>query len=121
MDARFGSHAADQGEFVRVLGQIRHDASELVSGFGGNRSFGTLSRPIFGIQGIDVSHPSQHLQEDDILGLAEAAPRDGFHGGYLSKKIGQYRDAERGLGPTFAECAARDGIEFILKVHEDRS
>ena len=72
MHAGFGGHAADDRDLVRLLGEIFHRAAELEVGFRFDRRFRSLRRSVFWIKRVDVGHAADHLEEDDVLGFAEA-------------------------------------------------
>ena len=74
MNSDFGGHAADDGNLVCHLcgfGQVLRD---LIIGFGADCFSGPLTRAGLGIKGINMTHASFDLKEDDSLGLAESVP-----------------------------------------------
>jgi hypothetical protein len=72
MHAGLGTHAADDADLVGLLGEIFHRAAELEASFRFDGGFRSLRRPVFRIERVDVRHAADHLEEDDVLGLAEA-------------------------------------------------
>ena len=72
MHSCLGTHAADDADLVRLLGQVHHRAAQLKVALGFDRGFWPLGRATLGVQRVDVGHAADHLEEDDVLGLAEA-------------------------------------------------
>ena len=125
VNAGLRAHAADDGDFVRIFGEVLHDAAEFKAGLRADGLLRSLGGAFLGVQGVDVTHAAGHLEEDDVFGLAEAGAsrcRSGF-GGFFCREGSaaeavQNGDAERGAGPAFAEGTAGNGIELVLNVHD---
>jgi hypothetical protein len=77
MDAGLGSHATHDGDLVRLLGEVHHGAAELEVGLGLDRCHGALRFAFLRIKRVDVRHAADHLQEDQVLGLAKAGTGGG--------------------------------------------
>jgi len=121
VNSGFGSHAPDQGDLVRMIGQVRHRPTQLEAGLGRYGRFGALRFPLLRIESIDVGHPTDHLKENHVLGFAETGTSQPFSRGQLAGSPGQNGYAEGGLGPAFTKGAPGDRIELMREVHDDSS
>ena len=122
MHPRFGSHAADDAELVRLFGEVLHRSSQLKVSLGFDRRFRSLRRAILRVQRVDVGHATDHLEKDDVLGLAKAGTRrPGSLGGFGCKGAAaetvQHGDAESGAGPALAKGTTGNGIKLVVKIH----
>ena len=72
MYADLGGHGTDDGDLVADLGGLGQVRRQLHVALGGDDVAGTLARTGLGIEGIDMRHATVELQEDHVLGLAEA-------------------------------------------------
>ena len=71
MHAGLGTQAADDADLVGLFGEIFHRAAKLEVGLRFDRCLRPLSRPVLGVECVDVRHATDHLQKDDVFGLAE--------------------------------------------------
>ena len=72
MHADLGGHGTDDGDLIADLGGLGQVGRQLHVAFGRDDVAGPLARAGLGIEGVDMRHPAVELQEDHVLGLAEA-------------------------------------------------
>ena len=121
--ADLGGHGTDDGDLVADLGGLRQEGCQLHIALGGDDFAGPLARPGLGIEGVDVGHAPVELQEDHVLGLAEAREagvrrfdRALLLGGRSQPREGrQDAQAEGDLGALLQEATA------VLRVAEQVS
>ena len=75
MNTGLRGHAANEADLVSLLREFHHRATELEAGLGLDWVRRTLGVAFFRIKRVDMRHTADHLEEDEVLGLAE--PRAG--------------------------------------------
>jgi len=121
--ADLGGHGTDDGDLIADLGGLGQVRRQLHVTLGGDDVAGAFARTGLGIECVDMRHAAVELQEDHVLGLAEAREagvrrldRALLLGGRSQSGEGrQDAQAEGDLGALLKEVQFLD--QFYLEPH----
>ena len=112
----FGGHGAEDANFIRDLQRLREETGDLKPCFSGHGIGWPFAVAFLGIEGVDVTHAADEVEQN--YGLGGAKPSAAFHFSRLAfgaeiiawkkRKDGK---TKRGFGNFFDERTAAEAVE----------